>query len=194
MNQIKTGILIKKLRLKQNLTQAALAKKLGISDKTISKWERGCGAPDLELLAEVAHILDTTVDNLLMGEVGENKASNGNLKKLKFYVCDKCHNLIVASEKAKICCCGKNIQPIEAKEPTAENDISVETIENEYYITAKHEMVKDHYISFIAFLNADTFVLRKLYPEWDIETRIPKFSHGIILWYCTNHGLFYKHI
>ena len=46
MDQIKTGALIRTLRQKEGLTQQALADRLGVSDKAISKWERGCGAPE----------------------------------------------------------------------------------------------------------------------------------------------------
>lgn len=47
MDQIRTGSLIRRLRLEQGMTQLALAERLGVSDKAVSKWERGCGAPDL---------------------------------------------------------------------------------------------------------------------------------------------------
>ena len=46
MNQIKIGEFISSQRKKNNLTQAALAEKLGITDRTVSKWERGKGLPD----------------------------------------------------------------------------------------------------------------------------------------------------
>ena len=51
-------------------------------------------------------------------------------------------------------------------------------------------MTKEHYVSFVALLTGDTLFLRRLYPEWDLQTRIPAFGHGILLWYCTKHGLF----
>lgn len=50
MDQIKIGELIRLLRQKQGMTQLELAEKIGISDKAVSKWERGCGAPDLAVL------------------------------------------------------------------------------------------------------------------------------------------------
>lgn len=46
MDQIRTGSLIRRLRLEQGMTQLALAERLGVSDKAVSKWKRGCGAPD----------------------------------------------------------------------------------------------------------------------------------------------------
>lgn len=41
-------------------------------------------------------------------------------------------------------------------------------------------------------LTGDTVVTRKRYPEWNIETRLPYFRHGILVWYCNQHGLFYQ--
>ena len=61
MNNLKTGKYIQKLRQEKNLTQNDLAKKLFISDKAISKWERGLCAPDISLLEKLAEILDTSV-------------------------------------------------------------------------------------------------------------------------------------
>ncbi len=46
MDQIKTGALIRTLRAEQGFTQRTLAEKLCVSDKAVSKWERGCGTPD----------------------------------------------------------------------------------------------------------------------------------------------------
>ncbi len=46
MDQIKTGALIRTLRTEQGFTRRTLAEKLCVSDKAVSKWERGCGAPD----------------------------------------------------------------------------------------------------------------------------------------------------
>lgn len=53
MDQIRTGSLIRRLRLEQGMTQLALAERLGVSDKAVSKWERGCGVPDLSILPPV---------------------------------------------------------------------------------------------------------------------------------------------
>ncbi|MDY3711900.1 MAG: hypothetical protein SO044_05755 [Agathobaculum sp.] len=54
-------------------------------------------------------------------------------------------------------------------------------------------MTKAHHIAFVALLTGDTLLLRRLYPEWDMQTRLPAFArHGMLLWYCTQHGLFYQ--
>ena len=46
-------------------------------------------------------------------------------------------------------------------------------------------MRREHYLSFAALVNEDTVVLRRLYPEWGAQTRLPYFAHGTLLWYCT---------
>lgn len=68
MNQIKIGDFIAEQRKLKKLTQAALAEKLGITDRAISKWERGKGLPDVSLMLELCEILGITVNELLSGE------------------------------------------------------------------------------------------------------------------------------
>ena len=72
MDQKKTGKFISTLRKEKNLTQAALAEKLGISNRTISKWENGDGMPDIALLPDLAKTLGVTVDELLSAEKKES--------------------------------------------------------------------------------------------------------------------------
>lgn len=64
----KTGAFICSLRKGKGLTQAVMAEKLGISNRTVSKWENGDGMPDISILSDVAEILGVTVDELLKGE------------------------------------------------------------------------------------------------------------------------------
>ena len=62
------GTRIKRLRAKANMTQAQLAEKLNLTDKAVSKWESGEGAPNIEVLADLASLLGTTTDYLLTGK------------------------------------------------------------------------------------------------------------------------------
>ena len=68
MNQIKIGKFIAECRKKANLTQLQLAEKLGITDKAISKWERGVAMPDTSIMLELCDILGISVNELLSGE------------------------------------------------------------------------------------------------------------------------------
>lgn len=64
----KFGLFVAELRKEKNLTQKDLAEKLYVSDKTVSKWERGISMPNVVLLIPIADVLDITVTELLRGE------------------------------------------------------------------------------------------------------------------------------
>lgn len=87
MNQEKIGRFIAECRKRKNLTQEQLADRLGITDRAISKWERGLNLPDASLMLELCNILDITVNELLAGEIikKENymEKAEDNLIKLK---------------------------------------------------------------------------------------------------------------
>ena len=68
MDQIKIGRFIADERKRKGYTQKQLSEKLGISDKTISKWERGNGFPEVSLLLPLCNELEITVNELLSGE------------------------------------------------------------------------------------------------------------------------------
>ena len=73
------------------------------------------------------------------------------MKKLKFYVCPTCGNLITALTNAEASCCGKRLAPLEPQKAGEGEKLTVELIENEYCVSSAHEMTKDHSITFLAF-------------------------------------------
>ena len=116
------------------------------------------------------------------------------MKKLQFYVCPACNSLVTATGEAAVSCCGKKLLPQNPVKAAAEEKLSVEIIDNEYFISSSHPMTKQNYITFVALLTGDSIMLRKTYPEWDFQTRIPRFGHGRLVWHCTCHGLQYQNI
>lgn len=80
MDLLKTGKLISEARKNKNLTQKDLASKLSISDKAISKWERGLCFPDISLLIPLSEILDISLYELLSGEKIEKEKVDDTLK------------------------------------------------------------------------------------------------------------------
>ena len=78
MDQVKTGNLIALCRKEKGLTQAALAERLGVSDRAVSKWETGRSLPDADNMLELSRILGITVDELLKGE----KTGEGGLDQM----------------------------------------------------------------------------------------------------------------
>ncbi len=81
MNQTKIGKFIAECRKQKNLTQMQLAEKLNITDKAISKWERGLSLPDSSIMLELCGILGITVNDLLSGEVITMDNYNKELEK-----------------------------------------------------------------------------------------------------------------
>ena len=183
------GTNIYTLRKEKKITQAQLAEKLGVTDKAVSKWENGGGCPYLSLLPDLCTVLEIDIESLLSGKMLSKPAENGNMKKIKFFVCPICGNVITSLSNIELCCCSRKLSPLTAQK---NYDINTEQIENDWYITSSHPMTKDNYISFIAFVTGDNLQIYKQYPEWDVQLRIPKRGHGILFWHSTSKGLFYK--
>lgn len=74
MNQLVTGKFISQKRKEKNLTQEQLAEKLGVSNKTISKWETGKCMPDYSIIKDLCEELEITVAELMDGEEMEEKS------------------------------------------------------------------------------------------------------------------------
>ncbi len=194
MDNKKTGELIFKLRTEKGLTQKQLADKLNVSDKAVSKWERGQGLPDVSLLPMLSAIFGVNIEGLLDGGLQSNSFSAGNMKKAKYYVCPVCGNITVCTGDAQITCCSRKLSEAVPKKTDGEHALEISTVEDEWFITSSHTMEKEHYISFLAFATDNRLQIIKQYPEWNSAARIPILRHGVLLWYCTRDGLFYKNI
>lgn len=190
MDHYVTGAVIKALREKKMLTQAQLADQLGVSDKTISKWETGRGLPDITLLEPLAGALSVSVPELLSGQALSNRNRGGNMLRGKFYVCPVCGNVIHTTGEAMLSCCGVSLPPLEAED----GDCGIEKIEDELFVTLDHPMTREHHISFFAYVTLDRTELVKLYPEGNPEARFFNRGRGKLYWYCNRHGLFCREI
>lgn len=190
MDLSKTGNLIRCLRREKGLTQKDLAEKLNISPKAVSKWETGHGFPDVSIIAELSEVFQVDISKLLEGEMPQIKKEAGNVKRTKFYVCEKCGNLITSLANSEITCCGRKLSPLAEKTPDEEHKLNIEKIEDEYYITFSHPMEKEHYISFFAYVRFDRVLTVRLYPEQGGELRFPQMRGGKMFYYCSTHGLF----
>lgn len=190
MSRYVTGSAVRELREKKKLTQKQLAERLCVSDKTISKWETGRGLPDVSLLEPLAAALDVSVMELLSGECITNANRSANMLKSKFYVCPVCGNAIWASGEGAFSCCGVGLPPLEAEMPDDAHAITVERVENEWYVTLDHPMEKSHFISFLAIVTSDRVQIVRMYPEQNAEARFFVRGHGRIYACCNRHGLF----
>ena len=192
MNNYVQGQLIKKLRINKKMTQEDLANVLSVSDKTISKWECGKGYPDISMLEPLAKALDISVIELLNGENIINNNVSSNMKKVSFKVCPICHNIITSVGESVNVCCGITMLPALINEDDDFHKINVEIVENEYFVTIKHQMTKEHYISFIAYVTSDRVEIIKLYPEQDAQGYFFRRGSGYIYAYCIKDGMYRK--
>lgn len=112
------------------------------------------------------------------------------MKRTKFYICEKCLNVVTSLENNDVLCCGEKLLCQSSNIADTAHKLNVEKVENDYYITFEHPMEKEHFISFVAYVRFDRVLLIKLYPEQGGEVRFPIMRGGKIYYYCTNHGLF----
>lgn len=192
MNPYVTGAAIRTLREKKAMTQAELAERLNLSDKTVSKWETGKGYPDITLLEPLARVFGVSVAELLNGAAVVNRNVSANLLRSKFYVCPVCGNVISSLGELALSCHGVNLTPCEAEQPDPGHTPEITRVEDDYYIRLDHDMTKSHYISFLAGVCSDRVELVKLYPEGGAEARFPIRGLRRLYWYCNRDGLFYK--
>ncbi|MTD31955.1 helix-turn-helix domain-containing protein [Planomicrobium sp. YIM 101495] len=192
MDTQKVGDLIYRLRKEKGFTQKQLAEQLHLSDRTISKWERGQGYPDVSLLPSLSAVFGVNIENILDGELPANDFIGGNMKKANYFVCTTCHNIVLATGDVTLSCCGRKLEQLEAKKATDDNKLLLTESDQEWFISSDHPMTKEHYISFLAFATGDQIQLIKQFPEWSLQSRIPKKKHGKLLWYDTKFGLYYQ--
>ncbi len=194
MNTYITGTTIRSLREGKKLTQSQLALLIGVSSKTVSKWETAKGFPDISLIEPLSKALGISVPELLSGEQIINRNISCNMLRTKFYVCPICGNIIHASGDAMISCCGITLPALEPEEPDEAHLPLIEPVEDEQFITVHHEMTKDHYLSFAAVVTSDRIQLVKFYPEGNAEARFKRRGRGILYIYCNRHGLMKQRI
>lgn len=189
MDTYVTGLTIKNLREKKGLSQTELADMLGVSSKAVSKWETAKGLPDISLIEPLANTLSVSVMELMTGNTVINKNISSNILRSKFYVCPVCHNIIRTVGDALISCHGITLPSLEADEVDENHQITIEEVEDEHFITVNHDMTKEHYISFVAYLTYDRVQFVKFYPEGNAETRLNFRGKGFLYIYCNKHGL-----
>lgn len=190
MDEKKTGALIRRLRLEKGLTQRELAQLLHVSDKAVSKWERAQGCPDISLLPRLADVFGVQMTSLLNGTLDRNDRDGGNMKRIRFYVCPDCGNVMTMTGEAEVSCCGRRLEALKGVPCDAEHALHIEPLDGEMYITFEHGMSKAHHIRFVACVGYDRVMLVRLYPEQGGELRMPYIPRGTYYVGCSQDGLF----
>lgn len=170
----KTGEMIRALRLEKGMTQKKLAEEMHVSEQAVSKWERGLGCPDVALLADLSRLLGVQAETLLLGQKKANAPDGGNMKRIKFYQCPDCGNLLTATGNAEIICCGKRLSPMKMQAADELHALKISDVEDEKLLSWLHPMEKAHHLTFVAAVGYDRVQIVRLYPEGASECRLPR--------------------
>ena len=163
-----------------------------MTDKAVSKWERGQGCPDLSMLPALADVFQVSVESILSGELRGSERDGGNMKRIRFYSCPVCGNVMTATDEAEIACCGRRLEAMPMQPCDEAHAPALEAMDGETYVSLAHEMSKAHHIRFIAQVGFDRVTLVRLYPEQEAETRLPRMGHGRLYIGCSRDGLFWQ--
>lgn len=113
------------------------------------------------------------------------------MKRTKFFVCPECGNILTATGGGELHCCGRKLEALKAQKADDLHSVTVEEIEEDWYVTFSHPMEKGHYFRFAAFVTVDRVLLVRLYPEQGGEFRIPQIRGGGKMYLCcSKDGLF----
>ena len=190
MNQYVTGEVIRRLREGKGLTQEELAERIHVGGKAVSKWETGKGFPDVSLLEPLAQALGISVIELFSGDAVQNRNKAANMARSRMYVCPVCGHVILSAGEAVVSCCGITLPPQEAEAPDGEHNAEITVVEDEYFVSVRHPMTREHFISFLCALSDQGIQLVKLYPEGNAEARFKISRVQRLYAYCNRHGLF----
>ena len=186
----KIGALIRAARRERGMTQRELGEALHISDRTVSKWECAQGCPDVSLLPALSARLGVDLERMLSGDLEPSREKGDSMKRIRFFVCPHCGNVVTATGEASVSCCGRRLEALTPQRAEGVHRLQAEAVEDEWFLTAEHPMEKGHFLSFVAFVTGERCLLIRTYPEWEMQVRIPRRGHGKLLHYCTEHGLF----
>lgn len=180
-----TGLLIRRMRQELGLTQEALAGRIHVSAKAISKWERGAGMPDASIVPALSAALGLSADSLLSGRVDINPPDGGNMKRIHFYQCPDCGNILTATGKAELFCCGRRLLPMKAQPADESHRLLITDVETEKLLSWTHPMDKGHHLTFLAAVGYDCVHIVRLYPEGAQEHRLPRIPWAKYYCACT---------
>lgn len=177
--------LIRQQRKELGLTQAALAERIHVSAKAVSKWERAAGLPDASIVPALSEALGLSADCLLSGCLPDNPPDGGNMKRIKFYQCPDCGSILTATGNAELACCGRRLSPMTVLPADEAHHLGITPIETEMLVSWKHPMGKPHHLTFLAAVGSDCVHIVRLYAEGAQEHRLPRIPWARYYCGCT---------
>lgn len=177
--------LIRTRRLELGLTQSALADMLHVSAKAVSKWERAAGLPDASIVPALSRALGVSADSLLQGTLRQNPPDGGNMKRIRFFQCPDCGNILTATGPAELSCCGRRLTPMTVTPADDAHRLAITDVETEKLLTWAHPMEKTHHLTFLAAVGYDCVHIVRLYAEGAQEHRLPRIPWAKYYCACT---------
>ena len=188
-----TAEIIRQRRKALGFTQQALAERIHVSAKAVSKWERAAGLPDASIIPALSQVLGVSAEGLLSGHVHPNPPDGGNMKRIKFYQCPACGNILTATGKAELFCCGRRLAPMTVIPADDLHRLIITDVETEKLLSWTHPMEKDHHLTFLAAVGYDCVHIVRLYPEGAQEHRLPRIPWARYYCGCTEQpGILYE--
>ncbi len=182
---MQTAEMIRARRRALGLTQAELAGRIHVSAKAVSKWERAAGMPDASIVPALSTALGLSAESLLAGHAPINRPDGGNMKRIKFYQCPNCGNLLTSTGPAEVTCCSLRLAPMTAQKAEDAHRLAITDVETEKLLTWAHPMDKGHHLTFLAAVGSDCVHLTRLYPEGAQEHRLPRIPWARYFCGCT---------
>ena len=112
------------------------------------------------------------------------------MKRIKFYVCRVCGEVVYSTGNASVSCCGRPLAPLDPAPAGGAHTLQLAGMDGELFAQLAHPMEKAHFISFLACVQYDRVTLVRLWPEQAAEARLPAVRRADWYFYCTGHGLF----
>ena len=132
------------------------------------------GCSNISLITELSDILGVDTRKLLDGDMTPNGCVAGNMKNTRYYVVAICNNISLCTGNAELSCGGNNLTAQVMKKAGKNEKLSVQVIEEDWYITSAKTKTKRYYISFVAFATVDSINLSKQYLEWESKCAYPQ--------------------
>jgi desulfoferrodoxin (superoxide reductase-like protein) len=105
-----------------------------------------------------------------------------------------CGNVVHSMGESVVICHGITLPPLDAEDIDDLHPVSIEEVENEYFVSVAHDMTRTHYISFLAAVSYNRVQIVKLYPEGNAEARFKMNNVKTIYFYCNKDELFKKNV
>ena len=107
------------------------------------------------------------------------------MKRIRFYQCPDCGNILTATGRAELSCCGRRLSPMTIAPADDAHRIALRDIETEKLLTWTHPMEKGHHLTFLAAVGYDCVHIVRLYAEGAQEQRLPRIPGAKYYCGCT---------